>query len=295
MDPIGAHNGQGGPDFLLVKWGPNAPYLSRPCGTAFRRMSRPQFDRYAHHAAADAPMHYGPVVNGGLIDFQDNLQRGVCPDYAGQQNLGFNGYAPVPLQQAYQVAPPNVAQPASLLPGQAGVIGGCFSGPPSFIHVNGVTYKPVEGAASAVDPRAAPATLAPQPQTGDHAANMRPLTEDELYQAIDTRVSDKVGEYVSRKLRHYQPPKEAPTAHNGRNEEQYRDSPGGTHARASRHNPAPAERDDMEPRSRAPRHNNTALVERDDVDAAVQRIMQANAQISSPGSSASRSSRVPLW
>ena len=227
---------------------------------------------------------YGPVVNGGLIDFQDNLQRGVCPDFAGQQQLamagGYGAGAGFALQQqlaAFQATPPNVAQPAALHPAQPGVSGGCFSGPPSFIHVNGVTYKPVE-AAAAVDPRAAPATLAPaapQPaataSAGSSDPSMRPLTEDELYRAIDDRVSSRVGEYVSRKLRHYHShgSRDVPVAHHGRSDSSYEaDEPRG----ASRLIPAP--------------------VVRDDVEAAVQRILQANAQVAAPSSSRGR---VPLW
>jgi hypothetical protein len=172
-------------------------------------MSRPQYDRYASEARAPgggaiAPYPIGGhVVNGGLIDFQDNsqLRYGNVNDYhqllaaQQQQPLGYPqqqaqpGYPPVmPQQQQAQPQPggypvPNVAQPAML------------SGPPSYIHVNGVTYKPVTEPPA--EPTAAAAAAAPDPSSA-HAP--RPLTEEELNKAIDHRVSVVAEDYISRKL-----------------------------------------------------------------------------------------------
>ena len=161
----------------------------------------------------------GPVVNGGLIDFQDGTLRAGYPssspaEYLSPQHLlavqqqqtagGIYAIVPQPQQQAQpQTVPvgagqtltpypvPNVAQPAVL------------SGPPSYIHVNGVTYKPVaeppateQQAATAQDPSSSNGSASSVMQS----SQQRPLTEDELHKAIDRRVSVVAEDYISRKL-----------------------------------------------------------------------------------------------
>ena len=198
-------------------------------------MSRPQFHQYASSpSSAQGPV----VVNGGLIDFQDNMQRGVSEYITPQQLLAAQGY------------PPGFVQPASLAavngsvltagtsavpgafqqgggasysaqgyPGMAqGVSGSCFSGPPSFLHVNGITYKPVEAdpgirsAASLYESHAlasgdsagvstAGGVVASSVLPPPSLANARVLTEEDLHQAIDQRVQTKVERYLSSQRR----------------------------------------------------------------------------------------------
>ena len=186
-------------------------------------MSRPQYNQQS----SSSPSMQGPVVvNGGLIDFQDNMHRGVNEYVTSQQLLAAQGYC----QHAY--AQPGFSQVASLavgggappmaatsvaasFPGTAypgisqNVSGACFSGPPSFLHVNGITYKPVDA-----DPgiRAAASLHDIAPDQGGVAAtgsaqttppNARVMTEDDLHEAIDQRVQSKVEKYLSSQRKHH--------------------------------------------------------------------------------------------
>jgi hypothetical protein len=183
-------------------------------------MSRPQYSRYATESSS---VGHGPVVNGGLIDFQDNLHRGVCeylspnqivlqqqqgypqqqPAVAGyphQQQPAVAGYpqqqqpavAGYPQQQqpcyAQQQAgyglPPNVAQPAVLATQAAA----CFNGPPSFIHAHGVTYRPVE----AMLPEPQESRQAPVECDNSHM-------EEDLEHKVHQRVAKISKEYIKSK------------------------------------------------------------------------------------------------
>jgi hypothetical protein len=143
-------------------------------------MSRPQFPVNPQLT----PMT-GQIVNGGLIDFQDNLHRGVS-DYASfspsqlsmlqaQQAAGF-----VPMQQMFAAQAPlqglaNVPAPTQL---------SCISGPPAYLHVNGQTYVPVEAQSSVA--------AAPAPKPAVEAAPQEPaprlLTEDDIEERVRRRV-----------------------------------------------------------------------------------------------------------
>ena len=241
-------------------------------------MSRPQYDRYASEPSHQQ-QYVGNVVNGGLIDFQDNLHRGVSEYLSPQQMVaaayphpqmvaaGYPQQAMVaagyPSQQPQAMFLPNVAQPAQLAQPQQPQQASCFSGPPSFIHVNGITYKPVEQEAAVAQPAQPAAARVTAAETAT-----KPLTEDELYHAIDERVSSRVEDYVSRKLRHH------PRHH------EVSDS----HRSAAAAVPV---RDDE---SVSPRRHHTASagggrargqapLPADDIEAAVQRVLQANASM----------------
>lgn len=227
-------------------------------------MSRPQYDRYesssGRYATETNSPYGGAVVNGGLIDFQDNLRRGVSEYLTPQQMIS----AGFPQQQMLaagfpQQFMPNVAQPAVLAqPQQAAAQGGaCFSGPPSFIHVNGITYKPVEQEA------VAQAQPAPKPAAVEPTA--KPLTEDELYHAIDERVSRRVEDYVSSKLRHHH--------HSVRHEAP--ESPRATVVPVrAEHEPQASSR-----RATGRSGRGQAPMPADDIEAAVQRVLSANASM----------------
>jgi len=178
-------------------------------------MSRPQFNNNTNQGSAQ--MNYGHpvmqyqgkgVVNGGLIDFQDNSQRG----------LPAPGEYPVVHQAALL---PGVAAPA-MLQAAGGVAGNCFSGPPSFIHVSGTTYRPVEPgdplyhvpnvaqpasiaeAAQAVAPVQNTTPVNPLTPTvsasvsqGGALVNTKILSEAELNRIVDERVRDRVVNQVS--------------------------------------------------------------------------------------------------
>ena len=148
-------------------------------------MSRPQFP-------VNTPMHTmaGPVVNGGLIDFQDNFNRGMA-EYANfQHNQQLAAMMPgaFPMQQqAFQqqfpaatgmtVGPvPGVSAPAQLPP--------CISGPPVFLHMYGQKYVPEEVQAAAAKPAHVEAAPEPVP---------RALSEEE----IERRVRDRVDAWAA--------------------------------------------------------------------------------------------------
>lgn len=134
----------------------------------------------------------GPVVNGGLIDFQDNFNRGMAEFANFQHNQQLAAMMPgaFPMQQqAFQqqmqqypaaagmtVGPvPGVSAPAQLPP--------CISGPPVFLHMYGQKYVPEEVQAAA---KPAHVEAAPEPVP-------RALSEEE----IERRVRDRVDAWAA--------------------------------------------------------------------------------------------------
>jgi hypothetical protein len=151
-------------------------------------MSRPQIQQYQ-----PGPQTQGVVVNGGLIDFQDNMQRGV-PDYTiitpsllaaqqqQQQQTPASALALLQQQQAasshgfVQGLPSHQASPVGVPPNW-------ICGPASYYHVNGVTYAPVasgdKGPPNAVVQSAsAPAVVQPVPATPVAASSDDIVDED---------------------------------------------------------------------------------------------------------------------
>ena len=249
-------------------------------------MSRPQYDRYASEPSHQQ-QYVGNVVNGGLIDFQDNLHRGVS-EYLSPQQMVAAGYPQQAMvaagypqqamvaagypqqamvaagypQQPQAVFLPNVAQPAQLAQPQQPQQASCFSGPPSFIHVNGITYKPVEQEAAVAQPAQPAAARATAAETAT-----KPLTEDELYHAIDERVSSRVEDYVSRKLRHHSRHHEASDSHRS------------AAAAVPVRDESPSPRRHHTASAGGGRARGQAPLPADDIEAAVQRVLQANASM----------------
>ena len=124
------------------------PLVFKPqCALAVRDMSRPQLQPYVQSAGPT-----GPIVNGGLIDFQDNMHRGV-PDYTISPSMIAAQQQQMQQQQAGGMVPlmPGMAMmPAQMQPGNPSLVPACasaspqwVSGPASYYHVNGVMYAPV--------------------------------------------------------------------------------------------------------------------------------------------------------
>lgn len=227
----------------------------------------------------------GPIVNGGLIDFQDNLQRGVC-EYATQNQLMAAGYGalppglsyPMPVQAQVGVYPTYQGNqaPAQLGSAGQGQGGTCISGPPSFFHVNGVLYRPVEDASQGhtptVNAAGASATAPLDPATMQGA---KVLTEDELHRTIDARVRQKVDSYLSSQRKtHHARAEDAPTA---RGHEHRADS--GATPRTHR---APVGASHV-PAVRSSSHRVSS-----DEALAIQRVQHANASMRVPAPSSSR-------
>jgi uncharacterized membrane protein (UPF0136 family) len=218
-------------------------------------MSRPQFNQQnEQHRYAQAQQQVsGVVVNGGLIDFQDNSHRGVpgtATDYHSNQAAAYLAHmqqqSPLPLASPATLAAmyaggasfvqPGQPMPATLQqgfhsgathPGGANTLaqvipqttgGACFSGPPTFLHVNGITYKPVDAlqAESLVGPGTYPAPSYPDPSqtagvptsggtgsTGNvtnapaNHITTKILSEDEMNNLLEERVASKVESYLS--------------------------------------------------------------------------------------------------
>jgi hypothetical protein len=156
-------------------------------------MSRPQFPVNA--PASQAP---GPVVNGGLIDFQDNFHRGMAEyaqQFAAQQSLatlaaaypGLASQFPSALQASGQFSagfPVPVTQAVPGLP--TALPPSTTLGHPSFINVAGKMYKPVEEPAQLAEAK----KVAHEPET-------RVMTEDD----IDRRVEEQVERWASAQRR----------------------------------------------------------------------------------------------
>jgi len=102
---------------------------------------------------------YPQVVNGGLIDFQDNQLRGPC-DF-GMTSSGLS------------------------------TPGTCITGPPSFIHVNGITYRPVDETQETVKASTVSSSASTSVKSSAPAS-------DSLDEEIERRVQVKVDEYLSR-------------------------------------------------------------------------------------------------
>lgn len=144
----------------------------------------------------------GPVVNGGLIDFQDNFHRGMA-EFANfqqaQQLAGMMGGMPhattgVPgfpmQQQAFQPMQQFQAHPGLASGAMPGVSATsqlpCISGPPAFLHVHGQTYVPVEAQPPVVASASKPAAVEAAPEP-------RVLSEEE----IERRVRDRVDAWAA--------------------------------------------------------------------------------------------------
>jgi hypothetical protein len=148
-------------------------------------MSRPQYDYY------QAPMQMrAQVVNGGLIDFQDNsLQRGAQDYVTPNQYMAASVYPP----QGFPQIASQFQQPQNFMASQAGPGGQSYiSGPPSFLHMNGVTYKPVEDAN----------TVAAKPCEPAPDEVVKTLSEGEFHQAISEHVQRKVDSYMTKQSSH---------------------------------------------------------------------------------------------
>lgn len=141
----------------------------------------------------------GPVINGGLIDFQDNFHRGMA-EYANyqqaqQQLAGMMGGLPssFPMQQqAFQPMQQFQAHPSlagGSLPGVPATSQlPCISGPPAFLHVHGQTYVPVEAQPPVVASASKPASVEATPEPAP-----RVLSEEE----IERRVRDRVDAWAA--------------------------------------------------------------------------------------------------
>lgn len=147
-------------------------------------------------------------MNGGLIDFQDNLQRGV-QEYVTPSMLlqAANAGAPQAMHLAAGVGgqyPFSSATQAGFIQQQGtGLTGGVLCGPASYLHVNGVTYKPVEEpnskiAAVAPEPAKAPGAARTYAEVVVDGAAPRMLSKREFQQAIDDRVKAQVQTYMRR-------------------------------------------------------------------------------------------------
>ena len=147
-------------------------------------MSRPQFQT----SSQVSPLQ-GQIVNGGLIDFQDNFHRGLS-EYVQQCNNtgGVSSQVPGPGGYGMMGAGFMPQQSINFQQTGAGQLP-CISGPPSFIHVNGVTYKPVEDAHSSAK---ATTGQAPDPPARVES-EPRILTDED----IDRRVKDRVEVWAS--------------------------------------------------------------------------------------------------
>lgn len=148
-------------------------------------MSRPQFPV---NASQTASVHTaGPIVNGGLIDFQDNYHRGLN-DYtqflAAQQSMNNPVFSPVnltPTQIQNHQLHAGLAQaglPQTTLLGHPSTL----LGHPSFINVAGKMYKPVDEPVH--EPKRVEAPVPEQP---------RPITDED----VDRRVQKKLNEWAS--------------------------------------------------------------------------------------------------
>lgn len=247
-------------------------------------MSRPQFNNQSPQQLQVAG---GQVVNGGLIDFQDNMQRGVS-EYATPQHLMASGYGGVAPQQQPYIAQasygvyPGYPAPPQLSSGIPPGGQGCISGPPAFLQVGGIVYKPVD---SAVPVSLAPTTQSPAPaapsKVSKQASTAKMLTEDDLHRAIDSRVQSKVESYLSSQRK----PHHSTTSTTRAVEERSRDphsssSYSGNGARSSSHHaPTSSTRTSEGPVTRSSRRVS------DDEELAIQRVQQANASMRAPPSS----------
>lgn len=158
------------------------------------------------------------VVNGGLIDFQDNLQRGV-QEYITPNQLMAAGYSIPPGSMMMQPGPNSAPLQAGMMPAGQQPAPSYISGPPTFLHVNGITYRPVENPATmqAVnDTKQADPIVDPR-RVADSAASapaVKTLSETDLHRHIDERVSS----YMRKQSQGARPPVAAAcSTHHGKN------------------------------------------------------------------------------
>ena len=132
---------------------------------------------------------HGQIVNGGLIDFQDNFQRGMA-EYANslanhQQTLAAASGFPMQMQQyahqqtpaQYQpFAPQGLSTPMQPPP--------CISGPPAYIHMHGQTYVPVDAQATSNAPKAGAEPV----QSAAPPSQPAPLDDEEMERKVRERV-----------------------------------------------------------------------------------------------------------
>lgn len=165
-------------------------------------MSRPQ---YSINAPA-SPI--GQVVNGGLIDFQDNFHRGLA-EYANymatqqQQQTLMSGFPGQPQQVMPGGYHPSQLQAASMpfqQPQSMGVVSSngahlpCISGPPAYVHINGQTYVPVDSSQQVSSAPVKPAAVEAAPSVTEPVSAPRALSNEE----IDRRVHEQVEAWASR-------------------------------------------------------------------------------------------------
>ena len=162
----------------------------------------------------------GQVVNGGLIDFQDNFHRGLA-EYANymavqqqQQQQSLMGYSPsgaqpvslagypTHLQQqqqaslmAFQQQQQQQQQPAGMATTVQSNQLPCISGPPAYVHINGQTYVPVDS------PQVGKPAAAQQPQA---VVAVEPEPASLSNEDIDRRVYAQVEAWASRQRKPYQ-------------------------------------------------------------------------------------------
>ncbi len=140
-------------------------------------MSRPQSN------SSTSQYTSSHVVNGGLIDFHDNLQRGVT-EY---QPAVASSYMPAPFHQGAAM-------------GQQ-----CITGPPAYLHVNGVTYRPIGLGDAPVTSAAASGASTPQVDRDEPRSSKTavpaPLTQEEIEASIARRVQSKVDEFMASRTR----------------------------------------------------------------------------------------------
>lgn len=161
-------------------------------------MSRPQFNQ---PGCPNAQFSQG-VVNGGLIDFQDNAHRGVAEGLPSAVSQAYPGGPYVSCANGGFL--PGAAMPATLQGFNGGlgtgtVGGSCFSGPPTFLHVNGITYRPVSESMVGSDQGVAQQSIDPAACGSVSVASTPPtqvVTEDELGDMIKDRVQTQVDAYL---------------------------------------------------------------------------------------------------
>ena len=130
------------------------------------------------------------VVNGGLIDFSDNLHRGnvesLTPSMLVSMQQNQNHMMMMQQQQQPGLVPSSTTMAsAGVFPNGPSYI----SGPPTFLHVNGIMYRPVDASSGPqVDAQPSPVPAAPETKV---------LSASELHKEIDKRVQAKVQDYIN--------------------------------------------------------------------------------------------------
>ena len=154
-------------------------------------MSRAQYQQpYSPQYGSGMP---GTVVNGGLIDFQDNLYRGVQECVTPSMLLQQHNHVMAAAQQPqYGLNAANFSNVPVSMQGQV------LCGPASFIHVNGVTYKPVEEPNSkpVSTPDAARAGSDPAVSSSSSSTPSEPGPRMLSRKELDDRVRNQVEAYM---------------------------------------------------------------------------------------------------